>query len=374
MTIFRYSSRTWASLALIGCLSLPVQAQLRIGQPSGFTGTISAGVKENTVGASLYFDAVNARGGILGQKIELISVDDQFDPKLTVELARKLIIDDRVLALFLNRGTPHSQALMPLLAEFKVPLVAPSTGAMVLHNPVNPWVFNVRATYQREASEAIEHLARIGITRTAVLTTDDTFGADGAAGTQIGFSKVKQTPVLVEKFPREKPDFSTVVPKVVAANAQAVVIIGSAGNTANAVAALRTAGSSAQVVTLSNNASDGFIKLLGPNARGVIVTQVFPYERSVKVAMIREARDLAKAKGMDGVTPAMLEGFAAAKVMVEGLRRAGPQPTRQSLRDALEGMANYNLGGISVNYSATNHTGLDFADISIINADGKFLR
>ena len=82
----------------------------------------------------------------------------------------------------------------------------------------------------------------------------------------------------------------------------------------------------------------------------------------------------AKAKGMDGVTPAMLEGFAAAKVMVEGLRRAGPQPTRQSLRDALEGMANYNLGGISVNYSATNHTGLDFADISIINADGKFLR
>ena len=128
------------------------------------------------------------------------------------------------------------------------------------------------------------------------------------------------------------------------------------------------------MVTLSNNASDGFIKLLGPHARGVVVTQVFPYERSIKFAMIREARDLAKAKGMDGVTPAMLEGFAAAKVLVEGLRRAGPQPTRQSLRDALEGMERYNLGGISVSYSATNHSGLDFADISIINADGKYLR
>ena len=90
--------------------------------------------------------------------------------------------------------------------------------------------------------------------------------------------------------------------------------------------------------------------------------------------MIREARDLAKAKGMDGVTPAMLEGFAAAKVLVEGLRRAGPQPTRQSLRDALEGMTRYDLGGISVSYSANNHSGLDFADISIINADGKYLR
>jgi branched-chain amino acid transport system substrate-binding protein len=376
MPRFRSPSRALAWLALAGSLtlSLPALAQLRIGQPSGFTGTISAGVIENTAGANLYFDAVNAKGGVFGQKVELISVDDKFDPKLTVELARKLITEDRVLALFLNRGTPHAQALMPLLAEFKVPLVAPSTGAMPLHDPVNPWIFNVRATYQREASEAIEHLARVGITRTAVLTTDDTFGADGAAGTQTGFAKVKQQPVLVEKFPREKPDFSGIAPKVVAANAQAVIIIGSAGNTANAVAALRAAGSSAQVVTLSNNASEGFIKLLGANARGVIVTQVFPYERSIKIAMIREARDLAKAKGMDGVTPAMLEGFAGAKVLVEGLRRAGPQPTRQSLRDALEGMDNYNLGGISVSYSATNHTGLDFADISIINADGRFLR
>jgi branched-chain amino acid transport system substrate-binding protein len=376
MPRFRSPSRALAWLALAGSLtlSLPALAQLRIGQPSGFTGTISAGVIENTAGANLYFDAVNAKGGVFGQKVELISVDDKFDPKLTVELARKLITEDRVLALFLNRGTPHAQALMPLLAEFKVPLVAPSTGAMPLHDPVNPWIFNVRATYQREASEAIEHLARVGITRTAVLTTDDTFGADGAAGTQTGFAKVRQQPVLVEKFPREKPDFSGIAPKVVAANAQAVIIIGSAGNTANAVAALRAAGSSAQVVTLSNNASEGFIKLLGANARGVIVTQVFPYERSIKIAMIREARDLAKAKGMDGVTPAMLEGFAGAKVLVEGLRRAGPQPTRQSLRDALEGMDNYNLGGISVSYSATNHTGLDFADISIINADGRFLR
>ncbi len=89
-------------------------------------------------------------------------------------------------------------------------------------------------------------------------------------------------------------------------------------------------------MTLSNNASDGFIKLLGDNARCVIVTQVFPYEGSIKHAMIRELRDLAKARGMDDVTPAMLEGFAAAKVLVEGLRRAGPDPTRHGLRDAPE--------------------------------------
>lgn len=349
-------------------------AQLRIGQPSGFTGSVSAGVKENTTGAKLYFDAVNARGGVNGQKVELISVDDKFDPKVTVEVSRALITKDHVLALFLNRGTPHSEALLPLLAEFKVPLVGPSTGAMVMHEPVNPWVFNVRATYQREAAKAIEHLASTGVTRVAVLQTDDSFGADSAAGAAKGFAKIAQKPLFLDKFPRDKPDFSALAVKVAKSEAQAVMIIGSAGNTANAVKAIRAAGSRVQVVTLSNNASGGFVKLLGEHARGVIVTQVFPNERSVAYPLIKEAMELAKAKGMSGISPAMMEGFAAAKVLTEGLRRAGPKPTPASLRDALEGLHDFNLGGLSISYSASSHTGLDFADLSIIGSDGAFKR
>ena len=181
MTSTTYRLLTSACLMAAMGLCTPASAQLRIGQPSGFTGSVAAGVKENTDGAKLYIDAVNARGGVNGQKIELLSVDDQFDPKVTVEVARELITQQKVIALFLNRGTPHAQALLPLLAVYQVPLVGPSTGAMVLHEPVNPWVFNVRATYQREAAKAIEHLASIGITRIAVLQTDDSFGADSAA-------------------------------------------------------------------------------------------------------------------------------------------------------------------------------------------------
>ena len=353
---------------------LPAAAQLRIGNPSGITGSVAAGVKENIDGAQLYFDAVNARGGINGQKIELVSVDDKFDPKVTVEVSRKLITEQKVLALFLNRGTPHSQALLPLLAKYKVPLVGPSTGAMVLHEPVNPWVFNVRATYQREAAKAIEHLATIGLTRIALLETDDSFGADSAAGALKGFAAVKQTPVLQEKFQREKPDFTELAARVTKSNAQAVMIIGSAVNVSNGMKAIRAAGSKAQLVTLSNNASGGFIKLLGEHARGVIVTQVFPNERSVAYPLIKEAQDLAKAKGLTGVSPAMMEGFAAAKVVTEGLRRAGPNPTPVAFRDALEGMRNYDIGGLQINYSASDHTGLDFSDLSIVDGSGKFVR
>jgi ABC-type branched-subunit amino acid transport system substrate-binding protein len=138
MTNTRSRILTALSLTVVLLLCAPASAQLHIGQPSGFTGSVAAGVKENTDGAKLYFDAINARGGVNGQRIELISVDDRFDPKVTVEAARELITQQKVVALFLNRGTPHAQALLPLLAEYGVPLVGPSTGAMVLHEPVNP--------------------------------------------------------------------------------------------------------------------------------------------------------------------------------------------------------------------------------------------
>ncbi len=368
--------RAWLAVcaALALASAMPAVAQIRIGQPSGFTGAVSAGVKENTDGALLYLNAVNQRGGVNGQKIELVSEDDAFKPTRTVEVATELIDKKGVIALFLNRGTPHAQALLPLLAERKVPLVGPSTGAMALREPVNPWVFNVRASYQREAAKAIEHLASLGISRIAVLPTDDTFGADAAIGAEKGFAKAGLKPLWVEKVPRDKPDFSALAQKAKDTEAQATLVIASATNVANWVKTLREAGSRAQVVTLSNNASDGFIKQLGEHARGTIVTQVFPNERSVAYPMNKEALELAKAQGLPGVSPAMMEGFAAAKVLVEGLRRAGPNPTPVKLRDALEGLQKFDLGGLSVSYGPNDHTGLDFADLSIIDSSGRFMR
>jgi branched-chain amino acid transport system substrate-binding protein len=131
-----------------------------------------------------------------------------------------------------------------------------------------------------------------------------------------------------KNFRVTKPDFTALAKKVRQSDAQAVLFLGSAGSVSTGTRALRDAGSKALVVTLSNNASEGFIKLLGEHAHGVIVTQVFPSERSVAYSLTKEAMDLAKAKGLSGVSPAMMEGFAAAKVLVEGLRRAGPNPHR----------------------------------------------
>ncbi|MDI1275544.1 ABC transporter substrate-binding protein [Polaromonas sp.] len=364
----------WCAALLLAAVSHASQAQILIGQTAGFTGPVGAGVKETTEGAKLYIDAVNAKGGVNGQKIELISLDDKFDPKLAGENARKLIEENNVLALFLTRGTPHTEAMLPLLDKYGVPLVGPSTGAMVLHQPVKKHVFNVRATYQREAEKAVSHLNSMGITRIGVVYADDSFGADGVAGAQKGFTAAKLQPALLEKFNRSKPDFGPIVPKLVQSNAQAIIMVASGQAVVDGMKAFRAAGSAAQIVTLSNNASSGFIKSLGDNARGVIVTQVFPYERSIAYGMVKEAQEMAKAKGVGDISPAMLEGFAAAKVLVEGLRRAGAKPTREKIQAALEGIRKFDIGGLEVNYSTEDHTGLDFADLSIIGTDGKFRR
>jgi len=366
--------KLWAGAALALSLGTACQAQILIGQTAGFSGQVAAGVKETTDGALLYIDAINAKGGVNGQKIELISLDDKFDPKLAAENARKLIEENNVSAMFLNRGTPHTEAIIPLLDKHGVALVGPSTGAMVLHQPVHKYVFNVRATYQREAEKAMTHLASMGINRIALIYADDSFGADGVMGAQKGLAAAKLTPVVLEKFNRAKPDFGPIANKVVKADAQAVLMIASGSAVVDAGNALRVAGSGAQIVTLSNNASGGFIKSLGTNARGVIVTQVYPNERAVTYPMVKEAQELAKAKGMAEISPAMLEGFAAAKVLVEGLKRAGPKPSREKIQAALESIRKFDLGGLEVNYSPEDHTGLDFADLSIIGTDGRFRR
>jgi branched-chain amino acid transport system substrate-binding protein len=348
-------------------------SQILVGQTAGFTGTSAAGVKEITEGAKLWIDAVNAKGGVHGQKIELLSMDDKFDPGLAAANARELVEDRNVLTLFLNRGTPHTEAILPLLEKHGIPLIAPSTGAMVLHQPAKKHVFNVRAPYQREAEKAVTHLRALGISRIAVVYADDSFGLDGLEGASKGFYRAGFAPAVAIKADRLRPDYKAIVQEIAKAEAQAVVWIGSGTTVVEGIKILRAAQPGIQVVTLSNNASAGFIKGLGSSGSGVMVTQVFPSERALANAMVRDAVALARVKQLE-LSPAMLEGYAAARVLVEGLRRAGPNPTRAKLLAALEGLQKFDIGGAEISYGPDDRTGMEYADLSIIGSDGKFKR
>jgi len=370
------SMRSSLTLSLVLLLaSAPLSAQILVGQTTGFSGISAASVKETSSGAALWLDAVNAKGGVNGQKIELIALDDKSDPKLAAENARTLIEKRKVVALFLTRGTPTNEAIIPVLDELGVPLIAPSTGAMVLHKPVKKHVFNVRTPYQTETEKAIPQLVSMGISRIGVLQTDDSFGRDAIAGAERGFANSKLKPVFVDVFDRNKPDFGPSAARVVKENLQAVLVLGSGSAVGKAMLAIRAAGSKATLVSLSNTASTGFVNDLGDNARGMMVTQVFPSERAMGLPIVKEATDLLRAKkSASELSPAMLEGYASAKVLVEALRRAGKKPTSDSVQRALEEMSRFDLGGIELGFSPTDHTGLESSDLSIVGANGRFQR
>lgn len=364
------------SVAFAACLGMGgvwAQGALRIGMVAGFSGPVAGIVQESADGARLYFDAVNAQGGIRGQNIELVTMDDKYDNATAVTQAKSLA-SQGVLALMLSRGTGPTEALLPVLKENRLPLLAPATGAISLHEPVQPWVFHLRASYQKEAERAVKHLAGIGVKRMTIVQVNDPFGNDAGKGAIKGLDDLKLRALSNLRFDRNRPNLAPTMQGIAKAGIEAVVLIGPGYAVVEGVKALRAAGSTAHVATLSNNASTDFVKALGENARGVIVTQLFPYERSTANLMVREALSLAKAAGRNELTPAHIEGFAAAKLVVEALRRVpGKDITRDAFARALDG-ARIDIGGLQVNYSDKDHSGLDYADVSIVDEDGRFRR
>ena len=369
--------KRWVGLAawFAACISMNgafAQGSLRIGMVAGFSGPVAGLVQESAEGARLYFDAINAQGGVKGQTIELVTQDDKYDPATAVAGAKSLA-SQGVLALILSRGTGPTEALLPVLKENRLPLVAPATGATSLRDPVQPWVYHLRASYQREAERAVRHLAGIGVKRITIVQVNDPFGNDAGKGAIKGLDDMKLRALSHLRFDRNKPELAPTMQAITKAGIEAVVLIGPAYAVVEGINALRAAGSTAHVATLSNNASSDFVKQLGENARGIVVTQLFPYERSTSNPLVREALGLAKASGRTELTPAQLEGFAAAKLVVETLKRAGKDTTREGFAKAIDG-ARIDLGGLQVHYTDKDHNGLEFTDVSIVGPDGKFWR
>lgn len=343
-----------------------------IGQTVGLSGQIAGPVKEMNAGAAAYFSQINKSGGIHGRQLALRILDDQFDPALAAANAQQLIKKEHVFALFQSRGTPHTQAILPVLASEKVPLIAPSTGAMIFHSPMHRYVFNVRAKYQDEVKKAVEQFSTTGLKDIALIHVDDAFGLDGLAGFRQAMEQFKLTPSAVIKYDRSKPDVKATVTALTTSGAKAVIVVSSATTAAELIRAIR-AQSAMQVMTLSNNASQSFIDALGSAASGVIVSQIMPAPHLMSSILGQEFKQLAKTYSVP-VSYAAMEGFVAAKVLVEGLRRSGRNLSRDGLVRAMETMRRYDLGGLMVSYSDRDHGGSEFVELTMVGRDGKFVR
>src|SRR5262245_47623387 len=231
-----------------------------IGQSAGFTGSVAATVKELTAGAKAYFEAVNAKGGVHGRRIILESMDDGFDPKRTPDVVAQLIQQKGVFAMFLSRGTPTNEAAIPVLEKFKVPLIGPSTGAMSMYDPPRKYLFPVRPSYRSETFKLVSQLTTMGISKIAIVYTDDSFGKDGLSGVQDAMKEAKLVPVAVASVPRGTTKVEEAVASVSKAEPQAVIMTVLADAGVAFVKELKKTGRSPLFLTLSNNSSNAFIK------------------------------------------------------------------------------------------------------------------
>jgi ABC-type branched-subunit amino acid transport system substrate-binding protein len=280
-----------------------------------------------------------------------------------------------VFALFGYVGTPTSLAALPLVNSAKIPFVAPFTGAQALREPFSRNVFHVRASYFDETALIVKQLTSLGLTRIAVFRQNDSYGQAGLDGVLRALKSQSLEPVAVGLVERNSVDVAAAVQAIVPKAPHAVVQIGAYKGCAAFIRAARKAGYGGTFHNVSFVGTQALADELGKDGLGVVVSQVMPFPFSTTTAIAREYREAVQQAGGDA-TPnySSMEGYVAAKVLAEGLKRAGNNATRDSLVTGLESLQRFDVGGYTVSFSARDHQGSGFVDLSMLTGDGKVRR
>jgi len=345
-----------------------------LGQSAAFTGPAAQlGIQMNA-GTKAYFDHINAQGGVFGRKIELKTRDDRYEANLCIENTKKFIEEDKVFALVSYVGTPTTVAAMPVFTEAKVPLVGPFTGAEAFRTPVNRYIFNVRASYYDETEKIVEQLVSTGNKKIAVFYQDDAYGQAGLKGVQIAMDKRNLKVAALGKVERNTVKVEDAVKTINAVEPDGVVMISAYTSIAEFVRQMKKVGSSTQFHNVSFVGSKALSDALKDEGNGVTISQVVPFPWSPSVAIVKEYQGVMTKAGTTDFNFSSLEGFIVGKVMVEGLKRAGKDLTREKLVAALEGMNRVDLGDFTINFSPDSHSGSKYVDLTMIGRGGKFIK
>ena len=345
-----------------------------LGQSAAFTGPAAQLGIQFYQGAKLYFDQINAQGGVARRLIEIRKLDDGYEPERCAENTRKLIADE-VFALFGYIGTPTSVVALPQAIKAKVPFIAPFTGAMALRDPFNRYAFHVRASYNDETALIVKQLTTLNLKKIAVFYQNDAYGKAGLNGTTLALDRLGLKPVATATVERNTVDVADAVKTLVAAGPDAVVQIGAYKGCAAFIRAARKAGYGGTYYNVSFVGTQALADELGKEGAGVVVSQVMPSPYKAARPIAREFAEAVKAAG-NGVQAnfSSMEGFLAAKLFVEGLRRAGAKPSRESLITGLESLGTQSIGGFAVSYSPADHVASKFVELSMLTGDSRVLR
>ncbi|MGH6627856.1 MAG: ABC transporter substrate-binding protein [Burkholderiaceae bacterium] len=365
-----------AGTALPRVQAQPAQPGWVVGISRPYTGPLKGVAAGYVEAAKALFDHVNAQGGIAGARLELIEKDDEGVPAHTEAQVKALASDPRVLALIGVAGTGNVLAALPALEAARLPLVGPFSGAAALRGANQRMLFHVRAGYDDEINAIAQTMVeRAPGGKVVVLYQDDPFGA-GAYGAFLKEASGKGPRMSVSAFKFDRTSGSLADP--VAAQqalkvADAVLLVAAPKSAAALLTMVRAEGRRSTVYTLSVVDALALVKDVGANvANGTVITQVMPNPRKSALKVVRDYRALMEATKQP-LSYAGLEGYIAARVVIEGLSRIKGSPSRDKLVAALEDLGRGDLGGFAFSYSRKSHEGSKFVDLSLVSASGSII-
>lgn len=344
------------------------------GQAAALNGPASALGQGMKAGIEAAFAEVNKKGGVSGRKLKLISRDDGYEPDKSIAATKQLIEQDKVFALIGPVGTPTSAATQPIATAAGVPFIGPFTGASFLRNPKLTNVINVRASYNEETEAWVSHLTQdLNIKKIAIFYQDDAFGRAGLSGFKAAMQKRGLKIAAEGTYKRNTVAVKTALLEIKGADPQAVVMVGAYKPCAAFIKLSHKIGFNPVFVNISFVGSAALAKELGPEGKGVVITQVvpFPWDASRKVvadyqAAMKAANPAAKPEFVS------LEGYLVGRLAIAGLDRAGPNPTRQSFLKAIKETGKFDFGGLTMTYGPEQNQGLHHVFLTVIQADGTF--
>ena len=326
-------------------------------------------------GIKAAFQEQNEKGGVNGRLLELVSLDDRYEPELAATNTQKLIQEEEVFALIGAVGTPTSRSATPVAAEFNVPYVAPFTGAAFLRDPEWTNILNLRASYYQETEEMVERMTTdMGFERIAVLYQDDSFGQAGLTGALLALERRNMSPAAVGLYPRNTTAIKTALLDLRKASPEGIIIIGAYEPVGTFIAWAKNVGMQDVIfMTVSFVGSNALAEQLGPRGRGVFVTQVVPFPTDDSVPIVRSYLEALNAYDPEAVPGFVsLEGYMAGRLAIAGLDRCGRDVNRDCFLGILNQLEVIEIDEFQLQYGPEDNQGSDRVFLTVLGPFGSF--
>ncbi|MDB5963853.1 MAG: ABC-type branched-chain amino acid transport system, periplasmic component [Polaromonas sp.] len=364
----------WLAAAALQLTGAHVHAEdIMVGRSLALSGPLKSYGEAKRDGGDAYIQKVNTAGGVGGKSIKLVTLDDAYLPDNTVTNLKALVAKNDVVAFLGLFGVPTVAAALPVLAELKIPAVGLTSGTDELRAPLKRYVFPVRASYGDEARKLVNHLKTVNSSRIGVIYTTNPFG-ESVKDTQMAALKAAGMSAKVYKVDPAGKEAAAAAKLAAGDDPQAIFMTMLSQAAVPVLTEIKKTSFHGAAYTFSPVDTSTITKQLGEKASGLVIAQVVPIPRGLRIGIVTEYIQALTVLGRGEPSFYGLEAFIEAKVLVEGLKRAGQNPSPASLVKGLETMHDLDLGGYYVSYKPEAHTGSLFVEVDVINSRGEVVR